>query len=121
MRSPSAPFQYVTPRLRRRDATPLLYFAGSKTHFSRPVAASSATALMLAVVTYIVPSTTIGLAYIVDRGEASPVWYSHAGRSLCTLVALICARAANWVPPGCPRFTVQSTFPRKTGHSPARS
>ena len=43
---------------------------------------------------YMTPLMTIGLAYIVDRDDASPVWNSHARWSLWTLVALICASGA---------------------------
>src|SRR5215472_16956615 len=101
--------------------TPLLYLAGSNIHLWRPVAASRATALRLGVLRYMVPSITMGLAYIDDRPDASPVWYSQAGFSFCTLVALIWAIGANWLPLGSRRLTVQSTLPRKTGHSPERS
>ena len=80
-------FQYVTPRLRRRTTSPLLCGAGSNTHNSRPVAASSATAFSAAVVMYITPFTTTGFACIVERWLASLVWYSQAGRSVWTLAA----------------------------------
>src|SRR5262249_37472995 len=46
------------------------------------------------------------------------VWYSQAGRSLCTFVALISAKVENWFPFGSPRLTGQSTVPVNTGHSP---
>src|SRR6185503_9125066 len=103
MRSPPFPFQYTTPRFLRRTTLPLLYFAGSKDQISLPVAAFSATALRLGVVMYITPSTTIGLACIVERWFASPVLYSHAGWRRCTLAAWICARAEYWLPLGSPR------------------
>ncbi len=59
---------------------------------------------------YIVPPTTIGLTCIVDRSVASPVRYSQAGRSVCTLMALIWASAANWFPFGSPRYTGHSVL-----------
>ena len=68
-----------------------------------PVAASIAIAFRLGVLMYITPLTTIGFACMVDRWVASPVWYSQAGFSLWTLVALICAIAAYWLPFGSPR------------------
>jgi hypothetical protein len=68
--------------------------AGSNVHSSRPVAASSATAFRLGVVTYMTPFTTTGLACIVERGVASPVRYVQTGCSLWTFAAWICASGA---------------------------
>ena len=67
--------------------------AGSNDQISLPVAAFSATAFRLGVVTYITPFTTTGFACIVDRWFASPVLYSQARSSRCTLAAWICASA----------------------------
>ena len=82
---------------------PLLCLAGSNDHSSRPLAASSATAFMLGVVTNITPFTTIGFTCIVERWLASRVWYSQAGWSLWTLAACICASGEYWVPFASPR------------------
>jgi hypothetical protein len=73
MRAPSAPFQWVTPRLRSLWTTPLLCGAGSNAQISRPLAASSATARMAPVVMNITPSTTSGLTCIVAADWPSPV------------------------------------------------
>jgi siroheme synthase len=78
-----------------------------KRHRSAPVAASSANTRPSGVTTYIVPSTTSGVASsdtrrlpVAHRGAASPVRKRHATRRRPTFSRVTCASGDERAPPG---------------------
>ena len=81
----------VTARLTLGDPRRGLPPRGSKLHSFRPVAASSACTFRVAVVTYMRPSTTMGVHSMVVAGRwrASPVRWVQATFKSETLVRLI--------------------------------
>ena len=71
---------------------------GSKTQISRPVSGSSAITRARGVLTYMRPSTTIGVAsnwavfLVANSGRNSPVWYVQATSSWPTFSRVIWSR-----------------------------